>query len=222
LTAAHKTETVQITGAVKQYADELVQNIATMRVTEHKIIRPDFNIPVRPSRRDVMRMGMGEMPIMWDHPEYLEQNELVVYTDVSGSMNNWYSVALYLTKQLREFGCEAYQFSTIVCKPVPGRDDNVFWGTGGTHFNAVADHIKEKGFKAVIVITDNQDTMSDDRIEFLRENVPELYAVFLQDKDRPGNFDPKTYNWGCSWGRNGWQKCTEHITGIFASDVGKS
>ncbi|GAG10191.1 unnamed protein product, partial [marine sediment metagenome] len=102
LTDSHKTDTVQIKGAVKRYADELVQNIATMRVTDHKIVRPDFNIPSRPSRRDMMNLGMGHLPPMWDHNQYLEQNELIVYTDVSGSMCNWYSVALYLTKQLRE------------------------------------------------------------------------------------------------------------------------
>ena len=217
LTDSHKTETVQIKGAVKRYADELVQNIATMRVTDHKINRPDFNIPVRPSRRDMMHLGMGHMPVMWDHPQYIEQQELVVYTDVSGSMNNWYSVALYLTKQLREFGCEAYQFSTVVCKPVPGRDDNLFWGTGGTHFDSVADHIKLKGFKSVIIITDNCDSLSEERVAFLRDEIPELYLVVLEDGSRPANME--SHSWGGPYGRAGFQFCTENITGIFGSDI---
>jgi hypothetical protein len=218
LTDSWKTETVQIKGAVKKYADELVQNIATMRVTEHKIIRPDFNMPMRPSRRDVMRMGMGDMPVMWDTPQYLEQNELVVYTDVSSSMNEWYSVALYLSNQLKEFGCEMYQFSTIVTKPIPGRDDNVFLGTGGTHFPVVAEHIVDNGFQAVVVITDNQDSLSVEWIEKMKE-IEELYVVFLQDEMRPWNYDPETYAWGGSWGRSGWHLCTDKITGIFKSDV---
>jgi hypothetical protein len=217
LTDSHKTSTVQIKGAVKRYADELVQNIATMRVTDHKFNRPDFNIPVRPSRRDMMRLGMGEMPVVWDHPQYIEQQELIVYTDVSGSMCNWYSVALYLTKQLREFGCESYQFSTIVCKPVPGRDDNVFWGTGGTHFDSVADHIKLKGFKSVIIITDNQDALTEDRAAFLRDEVPELYLVCLEDGTRPINIE--NHSWGGRYGKAGFQHCTENITGIFGSDI---
>jgi hypothetical protein len=221
LTEAWKTSTVSVKGAVKQYADELVQNIATMRVTEHKIIRPDFNMPTRPSRRDVMRMGMGDMPIMWDTPQYLEQNELVIYTDVSGSMNHWYSVALYITEQLKEFGCEAYQFSTVVCKPRPGVDDNCFIGTGGTHFPAVAEHIKVNGFKAVVILTDNEDCLGEEDIEMLKE-LPELYAIFLQDSKRPRNLNPETYAWGGSWGTEGWQKATDKITGIFLDDVERS
>jgi hypothetical protein len=224
LTDSHKTDTVKIKGAVKRSADELVQNIATMRVTEHKIVRPDFNIPARPSRRDMMQLGMGYIPPMWDHNQYLEQHELVVYTDVSGSMYNWYSVALYLTKQLREFGCESYQFSTVVCKPVPGRDDNIFWGTGGTHFNTVVDHIQENGFKSVIIITDNCDSLSKDRMAFLQEQVPEIYLVFLVDGRRPDNFDPQKYLWGTGCAnsrvvRRGFHGCSENITGIFESDV---
>jgi hypothetical protein len=222
LTDSHKTETVQIKGAVKRYADELVQNIATMRVTDHKIIRPDFNMPTRPSRRDMMYLGMGHMPPMWDHAEYLEQQELIVYTDVSGSMYNWYSVALYLTKQLREFGCTSYQFSTVVCEPVPGRDDNMFWGTGGTHFNAVAAHIKEKGYKSVIIITDNCDNLSPEWHKFLKEEIPELYLVFLEDGQRPSGLDEQEYGWGGGGHRKrGFMGTSENITGIFDSDVGK-
>jgi hypothetical protein len=137
-------------------------------------------------------------------------------------MNNWYSVALYLMKQLREFGCEIYQFSTVVCKPVPGRDDNIFWGTGGTHFNAVADHIREKGFKSIIIITDNCDNLGTDKMEFLRDQIPELYLVFLLDGKRPANFDPLTHNWGTNYNngrRRGFRDCSDNITGIFESDV---
>jgi len=217
LTEAWKTSTVQIKGAVKQYADELVQSIATMRVTEHKIMRPDFNIPVKPSRRDIINMGMGNIPVMWQHPQYLEQQELIVYTDVSGSMCSWYSVALYLTQQLAEFGCELYQFSTIVCKPVPGRDDNIFWGDGGTHFDTVAEHIRLKGFKAVIIITDNCDALSEKYHDHLRE-LPELYAIFLQSGNRPRGKSP---GYGGSYGRAGWQTVTDKITAIYSSDIGK-
>ena len=220
LTEAWKTNSVQIRGAVKQYADELVQNIATMRVTEHKIMRPDFNIPVRPSRRDIMRMSMGDMPVLWDHPQYLEQQELIVYTDVSGSMISWYSVALYLTNQLREFGCDLYQFSTVICKPIPGRDDNIFWGTGGTDFDTVAEHIVAKGYKAVVIITDNCDSFTSEYIESMKE-IPEIYAIFLQDGMRPKTYDPKTHPFGGSWGTEGWQKVTENFTAIFESDISK-
>jgi hypothetical protein len=221
LTESNQTNTVQIKGAIKQTTDDFVQNIASMRVTENKFMRPDPNIPMVPSRRNMMQLGMGHMPVMWDHVQYLEQQELVVYTDVSGSMNWWYSVALYLTKQLREFGCESYQFSTKVAKPVPGRDDNVFWSTGGTDFNTVAGHIKIKGFKSVIIITDNEDALSEENTAFLRDEIPELYLVFLQDGTRPRDLDPLTYNWGGRYGAHGFQRCTENITGIFRSDTGK-
>jgi hypothetical protein len=218
LTEAWKTNTVLIKGAVKQYADQLVQNIATMRVTEHKIMRPDFNIPPRPTRRDLMNLGLGQPPVMWQHPQYIEQQELVLYTDVSGSMNQWYSVALYLSNQLREFGCDMYQFSTQVVKPVPGRDDNIFWTDGGTDFDTVAEHIVNNGFKAVVIITDNEDSLAEQYWESMRE-VDELYCIFLQDGQRPRNLDIQNHNWGGSWGRAGWNKVTEKITGIFASDV---
>jgi hypothetical protein len=218
LTEAWKTNTVQIKGAVKQYADQLVQNIATMRVTEHKIMRPDFNIPARPTRRDLMNLGLGQPPPMWQHPQYIEQQELVVYTDVSGSMNQWYSVALYLTNQLKEFGCDLYQFSTMICKPVPGRDDNIFWGDGGTDFDTVAEHIISKGFKAVVIITDNEDSLDPEYWEAMKE-VDELYCIFLQDGQRPPGLDIQKHRWGGSWGCAGWQKVTDKITGIFASDV---
>jgi hypothetical protein len=218
LTEAWKTNTVQIKGAVKQFADELVQSIATMRVTEHKIMRPDFNIPARPTRRDLMNLGMGNPPQMWQHPQYLEQQELIVYTDVSASMNRWYSVALYLTDQLREFGCDLYQFSTVICKPVPGRDDNIFWTTGGTDFDTVAEHIIENGYKAVVIITDNEDCLDEKYHEAMKE-VDELYCIFLKGGARPATLDVTKHSWGGSWGRQGWQMVTDKITGIFASDI---
>ena len=218
LTESFRTNTARVKGAVKQFADEMVQNIATMRVTEHKIIRPDFNIPPKISKRDLIRMGMGDAPLMWDTAQYLEQNELVVYTDVSGSMNWWYAIALYITQQLREYGCQMYQFSTVVAKPVPERDDNIFWTDGGTDFDTVCEHIALNGFKAVVIITDNQDNIHTKWMDPMKE-LPELYAIFLENRARPSSYDPKTFAFGGNYGRNGWQKVTDKITGIFRSDV---
>ena len=218
LTNSFRTATARVKGAVKQIADEMVQNVATLRVTEHKIIRPDFNIPSKVSKRNIMQMGMGQMPVMWDCPQYLEQHELVVYTDVSGSMNEWYPVALYISNQLKEFGCEMYQFSTCIVKPEPGKDDNIFWTDGGTDFDVVAKHIVEHKFKAVVVITDNCDALNEPWLDAMRE-LPELYAIFLTDGNRPRNYDPKTHAFGGDWGRAGWQRVTDKVTGIFSSDI---
>ena len=105
----------------------------------------------------------------------------------------------------------------MVCKPVPGRDENIFWGDGGTDLDTVAEHIRLKGFKAVIVITDNCDNLSDKHQEHLKE-LPELYAIFLQSGNRPSG-DRRSY--GGSYGRAGWQTVTDKITAIYSSDLGK-
>jgi len=225
LTESWKTNTVQIKGAVKQIADELVQKIATMRVTEQKIVRPSFEIPKRPSKKDLFSLNSGNFPVIWDTPQYIEQKELVVYTDVSGSMNNWYSVALYITNQLKEFGCELYQFSGVVVKPVPVEDDNFFISTRGTNFLAVAEHIVQNNFKAVVIITDNMDSLEDHRnknkkkwIEELKA-IPELYALFLLKGSRPSETNWDSYFNRLGMGENGWQKCTDNITAIFDKEI---
>ncbi|GAG19989.1 unnamed protein product, partial [marine sediment metagenome] len=87
--------------------------------------------------------------------------------------------------------------------------------------NAVAKHIQEKGFKSVIIITDNCDSLSDEWHTFLKDEVPELYCVFLEDGQRPQDLDIQEYGWGGGYGRRGFHGCTENITGIFDSDVGK-
>jgi hypothetical protein len=51
------------------------------------------------------------------------------------------------------------------------------------------------------------------------KEVDELYCIFLQDGQRPPGLDIQKHRWGGSWGCAGWQKVTDKITGIFASDV---
>lgn len=212
LTNSWKSNTVQIKGAIKLDADRVVQSIASLRVTEQKVMRPDVNLPNRPSRRDMMHMGLGGMPTLWSVPHYLEFQELVVYTDVSGSMNHWYGVALYLSKQLKEFGCDMYQFSNVVVGPMGEEDSNIFWTTGGTTFDAVAEHIMQNGFKAVVIITDNEGTL-DPKYHEAMKGLGELYLICLSNHQKPRNYDPKTYKF--CYGIRGWQGVTDKVTGIF-------
>jgi len=69
-----------------------------------------------------------------------------------------------------------------------------------------------------VIITDNQDSLTDENIEAMKE-LDELYCIILEDGVRPPGLKVDSYHWGGSWGRKGWQKVTDKITGIFASDV---
>ena len=45
--------------------------------------------------------------------------------------------------------------------------------------------------------------------------------MFLEDWQRPPNFDGQKYKWGGNYRERGFQGTSENITGIFDSDVGK-
>jgi len=71
---------------------------------------------------------------------------------------------------------EIFEFSTVIVK-VDSRD-SYYYSTGGTSFNTVAEHILNKDFQSVIVITDGCGNLSDDLTERLRNNLE--YCVYVR------------------------------------------
>ena len=96
--------------------------------------------------------------------------------DVSGSMDSYLGLIPYLFDRLMEHVDEIFEFSTVIVKVDPG--DNYYYSTGGTSFKTVAEHILNKDFQSVIVMTDGCGNLSEDLTERLRNHLE--YCVYVR------------------------------------------
>ena len=91
-------------------------------------------------------------------------------------MDSYLGLIPYLFDRLMEHVDEIFEFSTVIVKVDPG--DTYYYTTGGTSFNTVAEHILNRDFQSVIVITDGCGNLSEDLTERLRNHLD--YCVYIK------------------------------------------
>jgi hypothetical protein len=146
-------------------------------------------VPHRISKRDINSIQMGGMPVIWNVSYEGFEKHTKLYMDVSGSMDSYLGLIPYLFDRLMEHVDEIFEFSTVIVKVDPG--DNYYYTTGGTSFNTVAEHILNRDFQSVIVITDGCGNLSEDLTEKLRNHLD--YCVYIRIG---GTRYPKRTGWG--------------------------
>lgn len=137
-------------------------------------------------RREVIRYALG-IPTPFGRVPDPEQRESpwAVYLDVSGSMRAYASIAWAVMRSLPE-GSTLHVFSGFVADADPTASKVL--SDGLTSYNAVADHILATGATDVIVVTDDQDSLSKDRLDKLKD--VNLTVVCIGDGVKP----PRTFS----------------------------
>lgn len=146
-------------------------------------------VPHRISKRDINSIQMGGMPVIWNVSYEGFEKHTKLYMDVSGSMDSYLGLIPYLFDRLMEHVDEIFEFSTVIVKVDP--QDTYYYTTGGTSFNTVADHILNRNFQSVIVITDGCGNLSEGLTERLRNHLD--YCVYIRIG---GSYNLKRTGWG--------------------------
>lgn len=115
-------------------------------------------IPINPSRRDIMKLAMGIVPITWNN-KTTRMNEkeegAAIYLDLSGSVNAFLPRIVKLILNVKRDISMVYGFSTYIHEhTVEQLKTGKINTDGGTDFTCIAKHIAENNFKKMIIITD--------------------------------------------------------------------
>lgn len=137
-------------------------------------------------RRDAFLVAAGFDPVMWTIDIPVAKKALQLYIDVSGSMWSFLHVIMLIHRHLSEFVDSHFQFSTTVVRVDPG--ENRIYSTGGTSYQVVGEHILREGYREVIVLTDNTETISAAVRKKLKKQLDLLYLIQTQDSGKKNGF----------------------------------
>ena len=137
----------------------VIQGVLADRATEKTL--EGYSIPVPPAitRKDLFSLAGGVIPAVWERRWGVERPHIDLYIDVSGSMGHYYGYIPYIYDALRGVRGRVFQFSTRVVEVDP--DDLFLHTTGGTRFDAVAQHLLEEGTRAAIILSDGHGGLSN-------------------------------------------------------------
>ena len=123
--------------------------------------------PTTLCRSDVFLLSQGFLPSYYkSKTSDIKQDDLVVYVDVSGSMEDYIAEVVQAASQLFEKVKKVYWFSTDLYE-YDGRE-SFYYSSGGTDYNKVAEDILKNHKKDnVLVISDSTDQISEDLFEKL-------------------------------------------------------
>lgn len=134
-------------------------------------------------KRDLVLTAAGHNPVYFNHEVRVHKGRVVIYTDVSGSMEGIKELTYGLLVGLEEeYSVQMYVFSTEL-HPLSKHDlkAGVVNTTGGTDFNVWAEDMLENNYDKVLVITDGYGDISSENLEAMREKRSELYVVYTKD-----------------------------------------
>jgi hypothetical protein len=138
-------------------------------------------------RRDMFLVAAGYDLTLWTVDLPVTKQKLKLYIDVSGSMWSFLHVIMLIHRHLKEFVDEHLQFSDVVVSVDP--DENYIYGTGGTCYMAVAEHMISSGCTEAIVLTDNTDSLSAAMISKLKNQLQYLYLIQTQEPGKKKGFN---------------------------------
>ena len=158
--------------------DDAIQGVLADRATEKTL--EGYSIPVPPAitRKDLFNLAGGVIPAVWERRWGVERPEIDLYIDVSGSMGHYYGYIPYLYDALRTVRGRVFQFSTKVVEVDP--EDPFLHTTGGTRFDAVAEHLLTEGSQAAIILSDGHGTLETRYVDALRAQLETLVYIKVQ------------------------------------------
>lgn len=140
-----------------------------------------YSIPVPPAitRKDLFSLAGGVIPVVWERRWGVERPYIDLYIDVSGSMGHYYGYIPYIYDALRGVRGRVFQFSTKVVEVDP--DDLFLHTTGGTRFDAVAQHLIDEGSRAAIILSDGHGGLSSRYVDALKAQLETLVYIKVQE-----------------------------------------
>lgn len=134
-------------------------------------------------KRDLVLTAAGHNPVYFNHEVRVHKGRVVIYTDVSGSMEGIKELTYGLLVGLEEeYSVQMYVFSTEL-HPLSKNDlkAGVVNTTGGTDFDVWVEDMLENNYDKVLVITDGYGNINQNNLEAMRDNRSELYVVYTKD-----------------------------------------
>lgn len=156
--------------------DTFISDFQCLRAGQDGLQGYTNTVPHRISKRDINSIQMGGVPIIWNTVYEGLEKHTKLYMDVSGSMDDYLGLIPYMFDRLMEHVDEIFEFSTVIVKV--DSQDTYYYSTGGTSFNTVAEHILNRDFQSVIVITDGCGHLPNDLTERLRNHFE--YCVYVR------------------------------------------
>jgi hypothetical protein len=145
---------------------------STEKIYKAKSVIP----PSRPSNTDLMLLSAGYVPADFDVELTRSGKKWCLFLDTSGSMLDYYGLILAFARQLHPFMERMYQFASLVC-PMDYRKECWIKVSGGTDFEAVSKIIVKEDLKNIIVVSDNNATISLSTKKMLKKTVQTLIFV---------------------------------------------
>jgi hypothetical protein len=165
-------------GALKGI-EGVIQGVLADRATEKTL--EGYSIPVPPAitRKDLFSLAGGVIPAVWERRWGVERPHIDLYIDVSGSMGHYYGYIPYIYDALRAVRGRVFQFSTRVVEADP--EDPFLHTTGGTRFDAVAQHLLGERSQAAIILSDGHGILANRYIDALRAQLETLVYIKVQE-----------------------------------------
>jgi hypothetical protein len=156
-----------------------IQGVLADRATEKTL--EGYSIPVPPAitRKDFFNLAGGVIPAVWERRWGVERPYIDLYIDVSGSMNHYYGYIPYIYDALRGVRGRVFQFSTRVVEVDP--DELFLHTTGGTQFDAVAQHLLKKGTRAAIILSDGHGILGNRYVAALQAQLETLVYIKVEE-----------------------------------------
>ena len=153
--------------ATKRKFDKFIELFQNRRISTSPV-------PIYPSKRDIVLLAVGTYPCYFHNKIFNHQKRhkgLVIYLDVSGSVNHYLPKILGILKNLKKEITTIFQFSNKVVETsfselIKGNIQTTY----GTDFNCIAKSIIEKGFDKAIIITDGYASMNNNLKQQLMEH----------------------------------------------------
>jgi hypothetical protein len=158
--------------------DDAIQGVLADRATEKTLEGYSIPVPAAITRKDLFSLAGGVIPAVWERRWGVERPNIDLYIDVSGSMGHYYGYIPYIYDALRAVRGRVFQFSTRVVEVDP--EDPFLHTTGGTRFDAVAQHLLAEGSQAAIILSDGHGLLSNRYIEALRDQLETLIYIKVQ------------------------------------------
>ena len=163
----------------------VIRGVLSAQAVEKVYVGYSVPIPFPVSKRDLVSLGLGRVPAVWEKKVGIQAPAIDLYVDVSGSMADYYGYIPVIYDALRFVRGRIFQFSTAVVEADP--DDTYLSTSGGTDFDETAQHILENGTKAIILVSDGEGHISKPLAEALGDQLESL--IYLKVRDN------RYFNW---------------------------
>jgi len=157
----------------------VIQGVLADRATEKTLEGYSIPVPAAITPKDLFSLAGGVIPAVWERRWGVERPHIDLYIDVSGSMGHYYGYIPYIYDALRAVRGRVFQFSTKVVEVDP--EDPFLHTTGGTRFDAVAQHIIKEGTRAAIILSDGHGVLANRYLDPLRAQLETLVYIKVQE-----------------------------------------